>query len=156
MNERYVRTFGVISFAVLVIALPACKAESRPDPEAQYRQLAANFQSGQLTAAYAGLFPKRYDHELNVLLSEVGALLDPPQYEQLRATLQELGAYYGKLLELGGDGPDETPIQSLLGTKLTDLPSILGIATYDDFRTLSSQRILNSIEKGFFLSLIHI
>ena len=153
MSHKRRPLFSIAATLALFI-LPGCTREDAgSDPAVQFRQVASEVQNGKLTAAYDALLPASYDAQLNALLSEVGALFDRHHFDQMRDALRSAGSQFGTLLALSAK---DTPALVFLGSKLGDLPALLGISTYEDFRSLNSERLLNALDAGLFRGLMEL
>lgn len=132
--------------ALVLTLLVACSAETGPDPKQQFEELARMLQGGELVRLYQSSLPESYRADLDSVLRLVPQLVEQADYERGREIVRAVGKQLAALIATTPLAEEEA--WSLLAGKLADLPALVGLGGWDEFRDISAERILRALEEG--------
>ncbi len=132
---------------VLLQGLNAYCAGGTGNPEEEYRAAMEALYRGDLVGFYERLVPASYDRDLNSFLDEARELTNQPEFEQARQLLISFGDRVADQMQALTDD-QLSPQVGLLAQSLIDIPSQLGLGSYEQFQQATIARILASLQEA--------
>lgn len=140
------RSWTILLPVLLLGLAPACAA-GPGNPEKEYRAAMQALYQGDLVGFYKRLVPSSYDRDLNSLLSETREIFSQQEFEQARRLLTSFGNQVADRLQAQTDDPPP-PLAGLLAQSLGDIPSQMGMGSYEQFQQATVKSILKSLQQA--------
>ncbi len=151
--------YALALFAILPF-IAACTSDepevvTSDDPAEHFEGLVKLVNEGELASAYVSVLPPSYVKDVDSVLSQATALISEPEFEKAHSILMKIGPQLNGLIKQATAGQEDmSPAAKKSLESLSDLPALLGISSYSDFKKLTGTRLIQSFEKNLFKDLV--
>ena len=136
------RPFLSVTSVVCVFVVVACDSGDQA-PDSHYSHLADHVNKGEVATAYSSFMPVSYDHALNDVLGQVREIVAEDEFGKLQTILKKAGAQIGGMVEVMAT---QEPGLNGIGEKLKDPLALLGIKSYDAFKSATIMGVVTSLQ----------